>query len=75
MSFRVKSTHELLKPQQPPPKTFLDSSSENKDDEYLSNLFSNTSTEKQKQRQNRPRDGSNKGMAIRTVSSAQADHM
>lgn len=75
MSFRVKTTHPLLNPQQQPEKTasvsYLFSDDKNGEDLYLSNDY----LKKSEQQNNRPTQSSSQGLAIRTVPTAQADHM
>lgn len=81
MSFRVKSTHQLLQPQALPNEnesvSYLFSSDEKKNDDHSSFLSDSylQQSEVQRQVQNRPKVSNQKGMAIRTVPSAQADHM
>lgn len=70
MSFRVKSTHQLLQTN-PPPKqekpslSFLEQE-ESKDAPYVSTFLPKNTF---------PNETSLKGIAIRTIPSAQADHM
>jgi hypothetical protein len=77
MSFRVKTTHHLLQ-NNPPPKpqeknaiSFFEVPDEK--DVYVPSSF--LPSEKKTQQDNRPKCSSAKGVAIRTVTSAQADHM
>lgn len=77
MSFRVKITHASLKPDAPPEQkvnmSFLHDDDDN--DTFNTLPFLEQKTEQQRQSENRPKQGSDQGMAIRTVPSAQADHM
>lgn len=74
MSFRVKTTHQLLQNNPPPPKqenssiSFFDHVDE-KSSTYVPNFLPNN------QQKNAPAQSSTNGMAIRTITSAQADHM
>lgn len=76
MSFRVKTTHQLLqtnpapKPQDKNAISFFDVS-----DEKSSYVGSNFLPVENKNQDNRPKGSNTKGMAIRTITSAQADHM
>lgn len=78
MSFRVKTTHKLLDNATPPKPekpvlSFLDSD-EKGEVAYLSSFLpGNTGVSKKSDSQ--PNQSSSKGMAIRTITSAQADHM
>lgn len=74
MSFRVKTTHQLLQ-NNPPPKqenssmSFFDHVDE-KSSTYMPNFLPPNNQQK-----NAPAQSSTNGMAIRTITSAQADHM
>jgi len=76
--FRVKSTHPLLQPDIPPqPQQSYSQSSlslyGDEDDEKHNMLYT---VETQKSvTDNRPKDSSTKGMAIRVVNGGQPDHM
>ena len=75
MSFRMKITHQLL--QQPTaPETMSFSFLDNRNSSYLnSNYMSLPMSTPDSQGENRPKGDSSKGMAIRIVASAEADHM
>lgn len=78
MSFRVKTTHKLLETNPPPQPqkqalSFLDQE-DSKQSSYLSTLLQ-CKTQTNSTPENRPKDTSANGMAIRIISSAQADHM
>lgn len=83
MSFRVKATHPLLKPTGPPPETttnFFTSSDEKKMSDNNSSFMTESSMFDSKnvsdtRAENRPKGSNQKGMAIRTVPSAQPDYM
>jgi len=75
MSFRVKTTHKLLKPEAPEKKvesamSFF--SPEEKVSFLSATLSTSSSTQKKEQCPTRSSEG---GMAVRTVNAAQADHM
>lgn len=71
MSFRIKLTDPSLRQDIPEPKPAS----------FTSNLFGFSKQEEKKSYSNfptnpsRPKEGSDKGLAIRQVPSAQADHM
>jgi hypothetical protein len=78
MSFRVKTTHKLLDQYVPPPPQKTQSTRSKKDDgknnfldddEFVDTVPVNSVPE------SRPNISSSKGLAIRTVTLAQADHM
>lgn len=78
MSFRIKTTHQLLKnsgQQQVPDKinmmALLDSEHKN-GSMFLDDHF-NVNNEATQQANNRPKTGSNQGMAIRVTPLAQSD--
>lgn len=71
MSFRIKTTHTLLQPYVPPPAP------KKKEDGKTSSVASQSVPKKLAPAVavSKPKDGSSQGMAIRTVPTAQADHM
>jgi len=76
MSFRVKTTHQLLQTnpapgQEKPTLSFFET--DEKNGNYISTFLTNGSG--QKPVDNRPAQSSTKGIAIRTITAAQADHM
>lgn len=76
MSFRIKTTHELLKQQVPVEQAPVVTSAEitsflDSDKTYVSFL----DDKKSHPSKNTVTQGSNVGMAIRTIPSAQADYM
>lgn len=81
MSFRVKTTHKLLDPGVPPVQNTQNSfmSLLKKDDarnSFLDDDFIEpTSVPRERVQENRPKTSSNQGMAIRSIPTAQADHM
>ena len=78
MSFRVKTTHPILqnnpvtKPQEKNARLFFEVPDDEKT--YLTQPYLST-TEKKTQQENRPKGSSGKGMAVRTITAAQSDHM
>lgn len=70
MSFRVKQTHDSL-PMSTPKKVQEQLSFFDEKTSYLRPIKDNNT----KKKENRPREGSIKGMSIREVTTAQADHM
>jgi hypothetical protein len=79
MSFRVKTTHKLLQPNNVATgnveKNQLSVMSLLDDSKSVNFLDSHFPTSTQPQQENRPRGDSSKGLAIRIVSGAMADHM
>lgn len=68
MSFRIKTTHQLLDTNTPPKQN----------DKSGLAFFETTTTGftlPEKKEDNRPKDSNAKGMAVRVVNGAQADHM
>jgi len=78
MSFRVKTTHKLLEPNAPPPpptqNTFMNMLEDDEKAAYLPKNFKGKS-QTLTTPLTRPKGSSNQGMAIRTIPTAQADHM
>ena len=75
MSFRVKSTHQLLQNTTPPKQdkqqvSFFDQVDEKGEKSYLRDYLPKSS-----KTESRPKETSTNGIAIRTITSAQADHM
>jgi hypothetical protein len=85
MSFRVKTTHQLLEPEKPPVQpsntnnmflaTDNDHSLNDPNSMLASSILSTAQDEARRNAQNRPTAGSKVGLAIRNVPTAQADHM
>lgn len=82
MSFRIKTTHSLLQPsaQQPAQNdkvnilNLLGGGTDRQGTLFLDEHFT-ADSEKKQANNNRPKVGTNIGMAIRSVPTAQADHM
>ena len=80
MSFRVNATHPLLKPVGPPPDP-VNNAFTSRDEEKVGDISSSSfmtdsfMNNTQSQVENRPKSSNQKGMAIRTVPSAQPDYM
>jgi hypothetical protein len=77
MAFCIKKTHPLLQTNTQPPKTdnvsmFFDIQDEKS---YINGTQPFFPVNQNTQPENRPKDSSSKGLAIRSVPSAQADHM